>query len=36
VRLLPDVPLLAPARLTLASLLEEDGMLFARYAIARN
>jgi riboflavin biosynthesis pyrimidine reductase len=36
VRLLPDVPLLAPARLTLASLLEEDGMLFARYAIARD
>jgi riboflavin biosynthesis pyrimidine reductase len=36
VRLLPDVPLLAPARLTLASLLEEDDMLFARYAIARD
>ena len=35
VRLLPDVPLVAPARLTLSSLLEEDGMLFARYAIAR-
>jgi len=35
VRLLPDVPLLAPVRLSVASLLEEDGMLFARYAIAR-
>ncbi|NYJ08910.1 dihydrofolate reductase family protein [Petropleomorpha daqingensis] len=36
VRLLPDVPLLAPSRLGLTSLLEEDGMLFVRYAIARN
>jgi riboflavin biosynthesis pyrimidine reductase len=36
VRLLPDVPLLEPVRLTVASLLEEDGMLFARYAIARD
>jgi riboflavin biosynthesis pyrimidine reductase len=35
VRLLPDVPLLAPVRMGVASLLEEDGMLFARYAIAR-
>ena len=35
VRLLPDVPLLSPTRLELATLLEEDGMLFARYAIAR-
>jgi 5-amino-6-(5-phosphoribosylamino)uracil reductase len=35
VRLLPDVPLLAPARLRLDSLLEEDGMLFTRYAIER-
>jgi riboflavin biosynthesis pyrimidine reductase len=35
VRLLPDVPLLAPARLELRTLLEEDGMLFTRYAIAR-
>jgi 5-amino-6-(5-phosphoribosylamino)uracil reductase len=36
VRLLPDVPLLTPVRLRLSSLLEEDGMLFARYAIARD
>jgi 5-amino-6-(5-phosphoribosylamino)uracil reductase len=36
VRLLPDVPLLAPVRLELRSLLEEDGMLFTRYAIARD
>src|SRR4051794_25313901 len=36
VRLLPDVPLLAPARLTLASLLGEDDLLFARSAIARD
>jgi 5-amino-6-(5-phosphoribosylamino)uracil reductase len=35
VPLLPDVPLLAPVRLELHSLLEEDGMLFSRYAIAR-
>src|SRR4051812_1912882 len=35
VRLLPDVPLLAPARLELRTLLEEDGMLFTRYSIAR-
>jgi 5-amino-6-(5-phosphoribosylamino)uracil reductase len=35
VRLLPDVPLLAPARLQLAGLLEEDGMLFARYGVGR-
>jgi riboflavin biosynthesis pyrimidine reductase len=34
VRLLPDVPLLAPVRLELRSLLEEDGMLFSRYAVA--
>jgi riboflavin biosynthesis pyrimidine reductase len=36
VRLLPDVPLLAPVRLELRSLLEEDGMLFIRYGIARD
>jgi riboflavin biosynthesis pyrimidine reductase len=35
VRLLPDVPLPAPPRLELRSLLEEDGMLFTRYGIAR-
>jgi riboflavin biosynthesis pyrimidine reductase len=35
VRLLPDVPLLAPVRLELHSLLEEDGMLFSRYAVRR-
>jgi riboflavin biosynthesis pyrimidine reductase len=36
VRLLPDVPLLAPVRLELRSLLEEDGMLFTRYGIVRD
>jgi riboflavin biosynthesis pyrimidine reductase len=36
VRLLPDVPLLAPVRLELLCLLEEDGMLFTRYGIARD
>jgi len=35
VPLLTDVPLPAPARLTVASLLAQDGMLFVRYAIAR-
>ena len=35
VRLLPDAALPAPVRLSMASLLEEDGMLFARYAIER-
>src|SRR4051812_41250181 len=36
VRLLPDVPLLAPVRLALHQLLEEDGMLFSRYAVVRS
>jgi riboflavin biosynthesis pyrimidine reductase len=36
VRLLPDVPLLAPVRLELLSLLEEDGMLFSRYGVRRS
>jgi riboflavin biosynthesis pyrimidine reductase len=35
VRLLPDVPLLAPVRLELLHLLEEDGMLFTRYGVPR-